>query len=261
MLCDYHVHSYFSDDSNTPLIVQAGTAIHTGLDEICFTEHVDYGIKSDMNYPAYFREIERARSELSGKITIRSGLEFGVQTHTAGQYEKLFAQYRNNLDFILLSVHQVNNLEFWNQRFQRGKSQDEYNRGYYEELLRVVKSYHDYSVLAHLDLMTRYDMNGAYPFEKVRDIIAEILTTAIHDGKGIELNTSSWRYGLHDTQPSREILELYRDLGGEIITIGSDAHNPEYVGAHIDEGQEILRGIGFVKFCTFEGMRPEFHAL
>ena len=104
-------------------------------------------------------------------------------------------------------------------------------------------------------------MAGVYPFAKVREIIAEILKAAINDGKGIELNTSSWRYGLKDTQPSREILRLYHDLGGEILTLGSDAHSPEFIGANMDEAREILRSIGFRVFCTFEGMTPDFHAL
>ncbi|MBQ6971096.1 MAG: histidinol-phosphatase HisJ family protein [Synergistaceae bacterium] len=272
MKADYHVHTYYSDDSNTPMERQILQAISFGLDEICFTEHVDYGVKSDhddkesgheynADYPEYFAEISRMREKFAGRIAIRAGLEFGVQSHTTGKFHALYERYREELDFVLLSIHQVNDLEFWTQDFQRGKTQDEYNREYYEELLRVIHAYHDYSVLAHLDLIVRYDMAGPYPFAKVRDIIAEILTVAINDGKGIELNTSSWRYGLTDTQPSREILRLYHDLGGEILTLGSDAHSPEFVAAHMDEAREILRDIGFTRFCTFEGMRAVFHAL
>lgn len=273
MECDYHVHSKYSDDSSTPMERQLRRACELALDELCFTDHVDYGVKFDhddpmsrhyaenVNYPEYFREIEALREKFKGKIVIRSGLEFGVQTITIHQYENLYARYRENLDFILLSVHQIDNLDLWGHEYQQGKSQAEYNHGYYEELLRVIQNFHDYSVLAHLDLIVRYDTKGVYPFAKVKDIVAEILTTAINDGKGIELNTSSWRYGLKDTQPSREILKLYRDLGGEILTLGSDAHNPDYVGAHFDEGREILHSLGFRKFCSFEKMIPVFHEL
>ncbi|MBR2544666.1 MAG: histidinol phosphate phosphatase, partial [Erysipelotrichaceae bacterium] len=103
---------------------------------------------------------------------------------------------------------------------------------------------------------------GVYPFDKVKDLIAEILRTAIADGKGIEINTSSWHYGLKDTQPSRDILKLYKDLGGKIITIGSDAHNTSYLGDHIEEARKILRDeIGFEQFCTFDQMEPIFHNL
>lgn len=273
MKCDYHLHSEYSDDSSTPIRAQVRQGIRLGLDEMCFTDHVDYGVKSDhddkgsrlyaknVNYPEYFRELDKIRKEFAGKITIRAGLEFGVQTITIKQYERLFAKYSDNLDFVLLSVHQIDNLDLWGGEYMQGKSQAEYNMGYYEELLRVMQNYHDYSVLAHLDLMTRYDPLGAYPFAKVRDIVAEILRTAIDDGKGIELNTSSWRYGLKDTQPCREILRMYLEMGGEILTLGSDAHNPSYLGAHMDEAREILRGLGYRRICTFEKMRPTFHEL
>ena len=262
MKCDYHVHSNYSDDSNTPMERQIKRAIEIGLDEICFTDHVDYGVRyEDIDYPRYFGEIDGLREKYAGKIVIRSGLECGVQVHTITQYESLCEAYSGDLDFVLLSIHQVNNICFWNQEYQSGKTQDEYNMGYYEELLRVVRGYEDYSVLAHLDLMVRYDMAGAYPFRKAKDIIAEILTETINHGKGIEMNTASWRYGLNDTQPCREILRLYHDLGGEILTLGSDSHSPEYICDHMSEAREILRGIGFKNFCTFEGMRPSFHTL
>ncbi|MBQ9434105.1 MAG: histidinol-phosphatase HisJ family protein [Synergistaceae bacterium] len=275
MKYDYHVHSEFSDDSTTPMELQAEQAVTLGLDELCFTDHVDYGVKYDAgdpmlktgnyeanaNYSEYFPALEAVREKFRGMLTIRAGLEFGVQTITIKQYEDLYAKYRGKLDFVLLSIHQIDNLELWTQQYQAGKSQAEYNRGYYEELLRVMQNFHDYSVLAHLDLVVRYDQKGMYLFANVKDIVAEILETAIRDGKGIELNTSSWRYGLSDTTPSREILELYRDLGGEILTMGSDAHSPKYLAAHFDEGRDILRSLGFRYICTFEGMKPKFHAL
>ena len=81
------------------------------------------------------------------------------------------------------------------------------------------------------------------------------------DGKGIELNTSSHRYGLPDLTPSRNILRLYHELGGRILTIGSDSHKPDHLGAYIDEGKAELRTLGFREFCTFERMQPIFHAL
>ena len=263
MKCDYHLHSSFSHDSSTPMKSQAERGCELGLSELCFTDHVDYCSKHD-DYSRYFAEIERVRQEFSGRLVIRSGWEFGLQTHTINDFKDLYSRYRDELDFVLLSIHDVNDLELWGHQYQSGKTQAEYTLGYYNELLNIVQNYHDYSVLAHVDLIARYDVKHGvlpYPFEKVKDIIAEILGIAIRDGKGIELNTSSWRYGLTDTTPSREILELYRDLGGEILTMGSDAHNPNYLAAHFDEGREILRSIGFRKFCTFEKMRPEFHEL
>lgn len=289
MYADYHLHSEFSDDSRESMENQIARAIELGLDEMCFTDHVDYGIKKDwddpcgiqwrggdgvsssietmdplanVNYPEYFAKLLRMRATYGSKITIRAGLEFGIQSTTVEQYEKLFAQYRDELDFVLFSMHQVNNQEFWNQQFQEGKTQQEYNELYYREILKTMKMYKNYSVLAHLDLLVRYDKAGIYPFEKIQDIIAEILKQAITDGKGIEINTSSWHYGLSDTQPSRKILKLYKDLGGKIITVGSDAHSTKYLADHIKDAYAILKDeIGLTEITTFDHMNPVFHTL
>ena len=287
MYADYHIHSEFSDDAKEPMEGQIERAIELGLEEICFTDHVDYGVKKDweeggilwrggdgissgteglepmanVDYPAYFEKLGRMKERYKGQILIRQGLELGVQTITIPSYERLWDRYGDQLDFALLSMHQVNNQELWNQEFQKGKSQKEYNEGYYEEILKVIRRFRHYSVLAHLDLIVRYDLQGVYPFDRVKDIISEILRTVIEDGRGIEVNPSSWHYGLKDTLPSVQILRLYHDLGGRILIIGSDAHTSAWVGNHIRTAQQILKETGFTQICTFEGMEPVFHRL
>ncbi len=279
MLADYHVHCEFSDDSWYAMEDVCTDAVALGLDEICFTDHVDYGVKPDVeeyrahpegvrvvdgkavinvDYPAYFAKIDKMREQFAGKLTVRAGLELGVQSHTVAQNHALFEAYKDKLDFVICSIHEVGDCEFWTGDFQRGRTQEEYNRAFYEELLKVVETFGDYSVLGHLDLIRRYDPAGEFPFEKTRDIVAAVLERVIADGKGIELNTSSFRYGLPDLQPSTDVLRLYHDLGGRILTIGSDSHKPEHLGAHISECRERLREIGFSEFCTFEKMEPTF---
>lgn len=276
MFADYHVHTEFSDDSVYPMKTVIRDAIAMGMNEICLTDHVDYGVKIDwdcgkqiqyrngeplanVDYPRYMFEIDRMKRLYGNKIRIKTGLEFGIQKHTIPDFQRLFERYA--FDFIILSIHQVENQEFWTQDFQRGRSQKEYQQRYYEEMLAVVRDYKDYSVLGHMDLIARYDLAGVYPFEKVRPVIEDILHIVIADGKGIEVNTSSHRYGLTDTMPSANILKLYRDMGGRIITIGSDSHKPEHLGAYIRETQALLKSLGYKQFCTFEHMRPIFHDL
>ena len=116
-------------------------------------------------------------------------------------------------------------------------------------------------MLGHLDLIRRYDNAGDYPFEYTKPLIREILQIVIQDGKGIEVNTSSYRYGLNDLTPSEEILHLYRELGGTILTIGSDSHKPEQLGAHISDTRKRLKELGFRSFCTYAEMKPVFHEL
>ena len=168
----------------------------------------------------------------------------------------MFADY-----FVILSVHQIENKEFWTQDFQSGHTQAEYNLRYYEEILALVQQYHNYSILGHLDLISRYDKASSFPFEKIRSIIEKILITVITDGKGIEVNTSSHRYGLSDLTPSIDILRLYRDLGGKIITVGSDSHRKEHLGAYIAETLNILKTIGYKEVYTFEQMQPIPHKI
>lgn len=276
MFADYHVHSAYSDDSDYPLEQVIRDAVAMGMDEICLTDHVDYGIKVDwdeggeipyygsrprmnVDYPRYMAQLHELQQRYGDRIYIKIGLEFGMQTHTIPRYRALFARYP--LDFVILSIHQVENQEFWTQEFQRGRTQQEYHERYYEELLAVMQEYKDYSVLGHLDSITRYDKRGTLPFKRVRPIVEQILRCVIEDGKGIEVNTSSHRYGLSDTTPSVEILKLYRELGGTILTIGSDSHAPVYLGTHITETRALLRELGFRQFCTFDRMQPVFHAL
>lgn len=285
MLADYHIHCKYSDDSEEDVEKIIETAINKGIGEICFTDHVDYGIKLDkdvfekidenakkdwikkigridlnVDYPNYFKEIEELREKYKDKITIRQGLEFGMQVHTIKDFQKLFDKYKEKFDFVILSCHQVNDKEFWTNEFQKGKSIDEYNAEYYEEIYRVMSRYSDYSILGHLDHIQRYN-ETIYPFEKSREIIVKILKKVIEDNKGIEVNTSSFRYGLKELTPERDILKLYHELGGKIITIGSDAHKAENVGEHIPYIQEELKKIGFIDICTFDKMKPIFHKL
>lgn len=256
MLADYHVHTEFSDDSEYLMEECIKKAVQIGLDELCFTEHIDYGVKTDLNcnLKEYRKEFLRCKELYQDRITLRFGIEFGIQTGTVQSFQQDFDEYP--FDFVILSCHQVDNKEFWTQDFQRGKTQKEYQEKYYEEILQVIKKYNDYSILGHLDMIKRYDKCGEYPFEKVKPLIEEILKTIINDGKGIEVNTSCFRYGINDLTPSIDILKLYRNLGGEIITIGSDSHEEGHLGCKIAEVQKTLKDLGFQAVYTFDKMKP-----
>jgi len=273
MLADYHVHTDYSDDSTYPMEDVVNKAISLGLDELCFTEHVDYGIKpraqsylkgimdsnTNCHYDSYQAEYAHLKEKYACDISLKFGIEFGIQTHTIPEFKKDFDDYP--FDFVILSCHQVEDQEFHTQEFQQGRTQEEFQTRYYEEILNVINIYKDYSVLGHLDMIKRYDQYGDYPFEKAKDLVTKILKTVIEDGKGIEVNTSNFRYGLKDLTPSRDILRLYKELGGKIITIGSDSHKEEHLGHRIEEMKNELKLIGFESFNTFDKMEPKFHLL
>lgn len=277
MLCDYHVHTIYSDDSVYKMEDVIKDGIKKGINELCFTDHVDYGIKRDVDdplgpiylngqpisnvdYPEYYKEYLYLKEKYKDQMTLKFGLEFGIQVHTIPKYNALFKQYP--FDFIILSIHQVDDLEFWTGDYQKGRTEKEYYERYYQELYDVVNLYHDYSVLGHMDLIKRYDDHDDYDsFNNHKEMITQILETVIKDGKGIEINTSSVRYEIGDLTPSRDILKLYLKLGGTIITIGSDSHQEDHLGAYIEDTKRELKELGFKQYCTYSQMVPEFHDL
>ena len=138
----------------------------------------------------------------------------------------------------------------------KNTKEESYSR-YFKEVNKVCTSpYID--VVAHLDLMKRYafNTNGNFDFNEYVDMIKEVLTNIIKSGKGIEVNTSTLRSVVNETMPSVDILKLYHELGGTIITVGSDAHKSEDVGAGIRESIEVLKNIGFKNIYRFENRKP-----
>lgn len=272
MYSDYHMHTKFSDDCQESIDEIAKHAIKIGLEEICITDHVDYGVKLDkdawelsdktkkhnVDYENYFPYLLQAQEKYKDQLTIKIGLEFGMQVHTVEAFQNLFD--RSPLDFVILSCHEVEDKEFWTGEFQLGMEQTEYNQRYYQEILNLVRNYKDYSILGHLDLIQRYN-DTIEPLENHIEIITEILKQVIKDGKGIEINTSSERYGVEDLTPEYKILELYHQLGGKVITVGSDAHKASDVGDRVQLSYDVLRKIGFTQITTFDKMQPIFHNL
>lgn len=261
MIADYHMHTNFSVDSKVLMEEYCAKAISIGIEEICFTDHVDHGIE-DMNnlgkyqvvyYPKYFEKIAQLQEKYKGVLKIKAGIEFGVQLHNIDLFNEDFKRW--NFDFVLLSVHQIEGMELWINEFQKNKAQSEYNEGYYNYLLDLVKQYDNFNCIGHLDLIRRYD-DSEYSSDKCFEIISEILKVVISKGKGIELNTSSFRYKLKDFMPSRKIWEKYKELGGEILTVGSDSHLVDCLGENFKECFEMLKDVGFTHYCVFDKGLP-----
>lgn len=259
---DFHMHSNFSADCDTPMEKTIEAAIEKGLTEICFTEHIDYdypdeSIVFDLDIPNYTRKVAEMRTKFADKITIRKGVEIGVQPYLLPRYEELLAE--EAFDFIICSMHTTDKKDLHSGNFFTGRTPEEAYQLYYEELLYCVTHFDQYSILGHLDLVKRYkklDTNADF-----HGIIREIFNTIIPKGKGIEVNASGFAYGLEGAMPSRDILSLYKECGGEIITIGSDAHFPEHVAHRFPEILQTLEQIGFKYITTFEKMQPTFHAI
>lgn len=261
MYYDYHMHSNFSNDSKTAMEDMIKKSIDLGLKEICFTDHVDYDVDTDYGPPIildeYFDKIEFFKNKYEDKISIKKGIEFGLQKQIVNQCSEVANKYP--FDFIICSIHSIEKKDLYFGGFFKGKDQYTAYETYYNELYNVIKNYKDYSVLGHLDLIKRYgDYDKLLDDKLFSDIIETILKQVIYDGKGIEINTSCYRYNLPDLTPSRYILNMYKDLGGEIITTGSDSHMPSQIAFQFDYIYSYLKEIGFKYICKFDKMNPEF---
>lgn len=259
---DYHMHSDFSADCNTPMEKTIESAIEKGLTEITFTEHIDYEypdptIVFDLDLEKYDRKIKQMQQKYNKQISLKKGVEIGVQPYLLERYHKLLKQ--EQFDFIICSMHTVNKQGLHSGDVFRDNTVEAAYQLYYEELLYCVENFDAYNILGHLDLVKRYkalDVDNNF-----HDIIQTIFDNIIPKGKGIEVNTSGFRYGIKNAMPSKDILQLYKDAGGEIITVGSDAHFADDVGYRVKEMYQLLDEIGFKYVATFTNREPEFHSI
>ena len=263
MLFDYHTHSFFSDDSDTPLSLMLDAGIKNGLTEMAVTDHFDPGYPDpefpfELNFGEYHKALEEKQEEYRGKIKIAKGIEIGIQHDQLDRCREAARAY--DYDYIIGSFHCACAEPLYNGHFFDGKSARQIYEDYYTYVYNNLKKYDDFCNLGHLNIIDHYAPAIA-PFEVYSDIIEAILKHLIETGHGIELNTSSFRYNMKETCPSEAILRLYVSLGGEIITTGSDAHYPEHVAYHFKYAYEYLQSLGFKYICTFEQRKPSFHKL
>lgn len=267
-LADYHVHSRISKDCSVPMAEMAAAAAAAGLDEVCFTDHLDVVDWRKERQPVAFdwaaleEEFSRAQAQWGEKIRLRLGIELGDVVFNQPHAEALMAA-APPLDFVIGSIHlpseTISPLDLYHYRPQNEAEALRCIEDYLELALQMAK-WGKFSVFGHLTLPLRY-LNGLQgyqlSFDRYGAEVEEILRTLIQNGCGIELNTNRGKAPL----PDEKWLRLYRKLGGEIITLGSDAHSTSMLGCAIKENQRLLRNCGFKKFCTFERMRPIWHQL
>ncbi len=252
---DYHSHSFFSDDSSVPLKDMIETAISMGIKELAITDHYDPDYP-DKNFPfeidfnLYHQALLEAEKKYSKKIKIIKGIEIGIQHgETNNKCRKAAADFP--YDFIIGSFHCTGGLALYDEYFKE-RSDEEGVREFYDYVYDGICDFNDFDVLGHMNVIDRY-VNKIPNYPQYMFRIEQILTKLISLGKGIEFNTSSARYGLGErTTPSIEILTLYKALGGEIITIGSDAHQEKYLGYKYKEAVETLSSHGFKYITTFD---------
>lgn len=262
---DCHLHSDFSADSDTPPLLQAERALELGIDGLCFTEHHDpdyppeEGIDFSIDFERYFRKMRELQETYAGRLQIRIGMEFGIQPHLAGILNELTLRWP--FDFVIASQHILGGKDPYYPSYFQGRSEEEcyaeFLRIQYETLREMPLS--GFDTLGHMDYIVRYgpNRNLLYSYEKYADVIDPLLRFLIHNGKCLEVNTGGLKYGLGETNPCTGILRRYRELGGELITIGSDAHEPGYLCYGFDKAASMLTELGYKWYTVFEHRRPQ----
>lgn len=263
MLWDTHMHTHFSGDSEADSSAMARAAVVKNLSGICITDHLDYDYPDDpdlfiIDFDQYSKEIHKLQSDFSDVLTINYGIELGLQPHLAKKHHDLLQT--EDFDFVIGSSHVVHGIDPYYPVYYEGRTETAAYREYFESILENIAAFDEFDVYGHIDYVVRYgpNKNADYTYKKFKDVIDEILRQLVARGKGIELNMAGFKYGLGHPNPTEEILHRYRELGGEIITVGADGHAPDQIAWNFEKVPGILKAAGFDYFTVFTKRKPEF---
>lgn len=262
-LIDYHSHSNLSPDSSTPLIENAQAAVAAGISELCITDHFDLldlsGQRCDaasLNWAERVAQHRAVSAAMEGKLTLKLGVELGNGHVHAPTTDSILSH--PELDFVIGSLHSTGKrfdfCDYYCIRYTSTAQCYDLLDGYFDDLRELVES-DCYDVLGHIIVLKRYMTvrdKQAFSFDRYMPQLHDILKSAVSHGKGMELNTWCGQT-LEEWQP---VLKLFRDCGGEFITVGADAHVPGSIGKGVADAYELLRAQGFRYVTTYEKRKP-----
>lgn len=249
MFSDYHVHSEFSFDSDEKIDNIINRALSLGMKQIAITDHQDFdwpvkGEIPSIHIEDYFSSINNAREKYSNQIQILKGIELGLMKGTKTQCQNLIAS--NAFDFVIGSCHIVDNMDPYYSDFWKDRTDREAFELYFSTLLEGLKMFNNIDTLGHMDYVVRYSPNkdNNYSVADYRDVIDKILKYIISKDIKLEINTANLAKGFHFPNPHTDIIKRYKELGGEYITVGSDAHKASDIGYGFDTVKDIVDKFG-----------------
>lgn len=269
ILADCHVHSCHSGDSTAAMEAQIRSAVEKHLAYLCFTEHYDMDwpyINTpdlpagyfDLDLVSYRVEFLSLKDRYEGRIRLGMGLELGLQPHL-GRELSSFMKENDCFDFVIGSVHVSHGMDPYYPIFFEGCTEEQAYRRYFKDALKSVEAFHDFDSLGHLDYVVRYgpskDLN--YRYEDYRDLIDPILEILVSEEICLEINTANLVKGCRHPSPSPAILKRFKEMGGCGVTVGSDAHAPDFIGACFQEAAAVLKDAGFREYTVFRNRKPE----
>jgi len=269
ILADIHTHTDFSTDSDAAPEAMLQSALDRGLTTYCITDHMDWLFPLDTTMflfdpKEYFAKLTKLREEWSDRIDLRIGVELGLRDEADVAepvrlyYEALLRDYP--FDFVIGSTHCVCHTDPYYPDYWQTRTGTEGVLRYLEAELWNMEHYDGFQVCGHLDYILRYvPGNRRVSKNKLTELTDAILRTLVRRDIGLEINTAALRKNFPETNPGAAIAARYKELGGSLITIGSDAHYPEHVAADFDIAEAMLTAIGFDSYATFRNRKPEFH--
>lgn len=263
LIIDSHIHSTLSPDGHDTPEVMAARACELGIQHFTLTDHIENEKLDSWHYAeamAQSRETYlKLKAEYEGRMNVYFGAELGQPLYDLKQAEDILAAY--DYDFVLGSQHRTKSYARVDKLPDSEEVRYRYMDEYFEEELALAE-WGKFCSLSHLTFPLRFisgDFGGhEVDMSRYAAIIDKILETIIRKGIALEVNSSGIRKGLHVPMPSAEYVSRYRKLGGRMITIGSDAHRVEDVGADIPECLDMLKDIGYNEVCVFIKKEPKF---
>lgn len=267
LIIDQHIHSNISHDGISSISEHIEYARKNHISEITFTEHYDdyKGINTNLktlDINKYKDEYLKQKNDKLLKTNF--GIEIGLRPESHKQISDMVKC--NNFDFIIGSSHITCGKDIaYDKSFFKGITPHQAIIKYLNEVLQNISIYkNEFDVYGHIDYIIRCIIRNygnvmtKMDYQEFRELLDEILLSLIRTNKGIEINTSGIRYGLGSPHPNIEIINRYRELGGKIITIGSDAHKKEDLGSNFDIAYDMLYSVGFNNVAIYHNRQPEF---
>jgi histidinol-phosphatase (PHP family) len=260
-MIDQHTHTHYSPDADqkTTFLSYVNQARKLGFSGVMVTDHVDFDstdplFQNVIDYNMVFKDAEHVKRETG--FDVRVGVELGFQACSFSKMKALVSTYP--FDMVIMSLHLIDGEDPYYGDYFKGKTQEESIRRYFEAVLESVEQFDDFDVYGHLDHIIRYGTfeTRTYDIKHYQDLIDAILNVIIRKGKGIELNMSGMDDITKSFYPSLDVLKRYRELGGSIITIGSDAHTFSDLGRYFKDAKTILMHAGFDCVAIYQQRKP-----
>ena len=268
---DTHLHTEFSLDSETPVSDQMDRAMELGLNGICITDHIDYefpidqcpGYDEDSPFLFDWEEYKKAIKKEADRrpdLSVLIGVECGLQTLDSVIEKNQKLCQKPELDMVIGSIHLIDQIDPYYETLWNGNNAKSILRRYFELTLENLELFSNFNTLGHLDYAARYMPDKSeYKPADYYEITDEIMRFLVRKNIALEINTSPLKKGYEFINPHPDFIKRYYDLGGRLITIGSDAHVPEAMAYGFEETAETLIKIGFREYVTFHKRQPQPH--